>query len=106
MKKQDPAFGLSQVHLPNLALNALVKVVGGKFAGCKGNVVFARSEKLADNKNNVRLTIQCEDKQIIVDMEDIEEKYETLDITLFMPEAERAAFEQRIKELQEFGWCS
>jgi hypothetical protein len=105
-KKNDPAAGLSKRVLPNLALYAEVTVVKGKHAGTKGKVVFARREEIALGKDNIRLTIDTGSGSVIVDMDDIKGKYETLDITLFMPSEERAAFEARVKELEEFGYES
>lgn len=93
--------------LPNLQLNAEVEVIRGKYTGDKGKVIFARSERITSGQDNIRLTIDCgNNRVIIVDMDDIKGKYETMDITLFMPEDERAAFKQRVKELEEYGYDS
>jgi len=105
-KKNDPAAGLSKRRLPNLALNAEVEVIKGKHAGTKGKVIFARREEIALGKDNIRLTVDTGSGNVIVDMEDIKGRHDTLDITLFMPSDERAEFEARVKELEEHGYES
>lgn len=82
---------------PSLELNQEVKVVRGKYRGKKGKVFFYRTEG-----DGGRITLICDDgSYIYVDKEDINFKFDTICITVMMDEDERAAFKQRVKEIEE-----
>lgn len=82
---------------PSLEFNQPVKVVKGKHKGVKGNVYFYRTEG-----DGGRITLLLDDgSYIYVDKDDIDFKFEMVNITVMMDDEERVAFNQRVKEIKE-----
>lgn len=78
---------------PSLKFNQLVNVVEGKHKGAKGNVYFYRTEG-----DGGRITLLLADgSYIYVDKDDIDFKFEMIDITAMMDDEEREEFAERIK---------
>src|SRR5262249_10334775 len=97
-KSKDWLKGLTQTPPPpSLELNQEVKVVRGKNRGKKGRVIFYRTEG-----DGGRLTLSLDNGQIIyVDKDDIDFQFDCISIVVMMDDEERAAFQQRVKEIKE-----
>lgn len=92
----DPTEGLDQDELINLEFKQFVNVINGRHAG-KSGLAF----HLYDNGI---IALEMEDgKFISVDKEDIDYKFESTDIKLRIPEEQHAEWDQRCKELEEWG---
>jgi hypothetical protein len=82
---------------PCLKLNQPVKVIDGKHKGTEGNVYFYRTKG-----DGGRVTLLLKDgSYIYVDKDEIDYKFEMIEIIVMMDEEERTAFKQRIKDYEE-----
>lgn len=90
--------GLDQMpDLPSLRLNQEVNVISGPHAGKKGKAYAAR-----DEGKSFRLTLfDDEGNFLYVNTEEIDFKFETVDIILVLPEDERAGWLARIEQLKD-----
>jgi hypothetical protein len=82
----------------SLKFNQLVHVIAGKHIGKSGRAYFV-------NNDNVQLKME-DNSFIFVDREDMNYKWTFADVQLFMPEDERAEWEQKIKDIQDHGYQS
>jgi hypothetical protein len=93
---KNPADGLDQNEWINLEFKQLVNVINGRHAGKSGKAFHVYSNGIID--------LEMEDgKFISVDKEDIDYKFESTDIKLNLHPEEHAAWDQRCKELEEWG---
>ncbi len=92
----DPTEGLDKNDTPHLKLGQEVRVVSGKHRGRKGTVHGVRSEG-----DSLRIELLAGDERLFVDQSEIDFKFEAAEVSLFMPEGERAEWFARLKELEE-----
>ncbi len=86
--------------MPSLVLNQQVKVVQGKHKGKAGQVVFYRPEG-----DGGRLTLILPDgKTVYVDKDDIDFKFEWVEVILMM-EGEERAYVQELSRAIRNGEC-
>ncbi len=81
-------------------LNQQVKVVQGKYTGKGGSVIFYRKE----GKDGGRITLLSDGQEIYVDQDDIDFKFEAVDILLMLEADERAEVQQKIDDMSN-GNC-
>jgi hypothetical protein len=92
----DPTEGLDQEDRPHLKLGQEVRVVSGKHGGRTGTVHRVRSEG-----DSLRIELLEGGEQLFVDQGEIDFEFEWAEVSLFMPEGERAEWFARLKELEE-----
>lgn len=101
-EKQDFADLLMDEDPPSLGVNQLVKVIAGKHQGSEGRAQFYRTEG-----NGGRIKLRLEDgKEIYVDKEEIDLKFDYVESDLMMEEEEREAYYQYINEIREGEYLS
>lgn len=84
---------LENEYYPTLELYQVVNVVSGKYAGRSGKAHFVRTEG-----SSARITLLDGDMYLYVSGDEIDFKFKAIDVSLFMPDDERAEWFQRIEE--------
>lgn len=96
---------LEQNDFPSLNLHQHVTIISGPYQGKAGKVHRVREESAPDkpafSSHRIEIILDATQEHVWVSDDEIDHKFESIAISLYMDDDERAAFMARCKEFEE-----